>query len=303
MTLPTHFLGELAALSAACLWAIAVVVYGHIGQTLPPLRLNVAKGAIALGFIVVTLLILQDPVPTTRPWPLGLLLLSGVMGIGIGDTFLFNSLNQLGARRALLLQTIAPVFGALLAWIFLQETISLPNGIGMGLTIAGIFWVIVERTQPVDLSPVQPPHQIWQGIGYGLLSALAQAVGVVLARAALTQSEIGPLWSALLRIGAGEVILLLWLAWQPNHFQLITQPKEPLKLLGTIVLGACLGTYLGIWLQQTSIKYAQVGIAQSLGATSPLFVLPIVAWLGETITFRAIAGAVLALSGIALLLW
>ena len=130
-----------------------------------------------------------------------------------------------------------------------------------------------------------------------------EAIGAVLARAALTQSEIVPLWSALLRLGAGEMMLLLWFVWKPDQFKLTTQPKQPLNLLGTIVFSACLGTYLGIWLQQTSIKYTQVGIAQSLGATSPLFVLPIVAWLGEPISLRAIVGSIIAISGIVLLFW
>ena len=60
-------------------------------------------------------------------------------------------------------------------------------------------------------------------------------------------------------------------------------------------------TYLGIWLQQTSLKFAPTGIAQTFLATSPLFILPIVALQGEKISLRAILGAVISLGGIALM--
>jgi drug/metabolite transporter (DMT)-like permease len=60
-------------------------------------------------------------------------------------------------------------------------------------------------------------------------------------------------------------------------------------------------TYLGIWLQQTSLKFATTGIAQTLLATSPLFVIPMAVILGEKITPRAVLGALVALGGIGFL--
>jgi len=68
-----------------------------------------------------------------------------------------------------------------------------------------------------------------------------------------------------------------------------------------IVFATFTGTYLGIWLQQTSLKLTNAGIAQTLLATSPLFVLPIAAWRGEKISIRAIVGVLVAFVGIGLL--
>jgi drug/metabolite transporter (DMT)-like permease len=70
------------------------------------------------------------------------------------------------------------------------------------------------------------------------------------------------------------------------------------RLLGIIVLTAFGSTYLGIWLQQTALKFSPVGIAQTLTATSPLFVLPIAAMMGDKISMRAIFGVAIALAGI-----
>jgi drug/metabolite transporter (DMT)-like permease len=73
------------------------------------------------------------------------------------------------------------------------------------------------------------------------------------------------------------------------------------KSVGAIAIAAFGGTYLGIWLQQIALKLSPAGIAQTLLATSPLFVLPIVALLGEKITLRATVGVSIAIAGIALL--
>jgi len=48
-----------------------------------------------------------------------------------------------------------------------------------------------------------------------------------------------------------------------------------MKLLGGIFVTTFGGTYLGIWLQQTSLKFAPADIAQTLLATSLIFIIPI----------------------------
>lgn len=295
-----NFRGELAALAAAFLWAIASVLYDRLGRKLSPLILNLVKGAIAIVLLVLTLLFRSESFPAVSVVSVGLLLLSGAIGIGFGDTCFFAGLNQLGARRVLLMEALAPPLAALLALIFLQETLSLANCAGVALTIAGVAWVVGEQ---VHDTPQKRGH-FWQGIGFSLLAVLGQAVGAVLSRAALTQSDISPLWSTVLRLGAGLVVLLLWYLTQRGSTR-SQQPASSISwtasLMATVALAAFIGTYLGIWLQQTSLKYTAAGIAQSLSATSPLFILPIAARLGEPVSLRAIIGVVVAIAGIALL--
>ena len=103
-----HGQGEIAALSAAAVWAIASVVYGRVGETIPPLRLNLLKGIIAIAFLIVTIFLVGDIYPALPTHSLILLSLSGVIGIGVGDTIFFTAINSLGARRTLLLGTLAP---------------------------------------------------------------------------------------------------------------------------------------------------------------------------------------------------
>lgn len=288
--------GELAALAAALLWALASVVYGRIGQQVAPLGLNFSKGIIAIALLIVTLLLQGDTRPTMNGSSLGLLLLSGVVGIGLGDTVYFEALRDLGARRALLLEALAPPITALLALVFLQEILDPGAYLGIVLAIAGVTWVISER---LPGSPAPLAHPL-RGIGFGLLAALGQAGGAVLSRAALAGTAINPLWAALLRISAGVLILLIWGLARQQLAQWF-KGLNSRRLLTALVLAAFSGTYLGIWLQQIALKYTAAGIAQTLTATSPLFVLPIAAALGDVISIRAVLGVLVAVGGVALL--
>jgi drug/metabolite transporter (DMT)-like permease len=288
--------GELAALGAAFLWSVATVLFGQVGKQVPPLVLNLAKGVVAIALVVVTLIVLQRA-PTGldgRAW--GLLLVSGGLGIGVGDTLYFTSINRLGPRRALLLETLAPPLAALLALGLLGENLSLRDWAGIGLTLLGVVWVISERL-PAGASMVRPR---WQDTVFGALAALTSAVAAVLSRAALVDTAIDPLWGTLLRLTGGLIILLVILRNQgplPTPRQIL--PNR--RVLGWLVLAAFLGTYLGIYLQQTAFKFAATGIAQSLLATSPLFVLPLAAAMGDRVSLRAVGGALLALVGVGLL--
>lgn len=290
------FKGEIAALVAALLWASSSVVYSRLGQQISPLLLNFMKGAIALFLLGLTATLVTDGFPSLPPTAIGFLVISGVIGIGFGDTVFFSSLKYLGARRALLFETLAPPLAAILALIFLQETLSVYAWLGIVLTLLGVSWVISERTSNQDIGA----KNLKIGIIFGLGGAIAQAVGAVLSRSALTDFNLNPLWSTLIRLGAGTLSLIPLLLPLRHQLQLPSL-QWSWRLVGIIFLTAFASTYLGIWLQQVSLKFAATGVAQTLSSTSPLFVLPIAAFLQETITPRAILGAFIALAGIALL--
>ncbi|MFB2878481.1 DMT family transporter [Floridanema aerugineum] len=297
----TNFKGELAALSAAFLWAIASVVWSKVGQRIGPLELNFLKGAIAIVFLVITLLLSEQTLPAIDPLAFWLLLLSGAIGIAIADTALFAALNSLGARRTLLLKILTSPLVALIALVFLQETLSVAAWCGIFLTLIGVAWVVSERVPGTNGKEAF----FWQGILWAMVSTFGDAIAVILSRLALTQTTISPLWSTLIRLTTGQFFLLILLLiinlkLQKNTIQK-SQPLLTIKLWVIITFTSFIGTYLGIWLQQISLKFAPAGIAQTLNATSPLFVLPIAIWLGEKISFRAIVGVLLALVGIALL--
>ncbi len=292
-----NYRGELAALAAACLWAASSVVYTTLGQRIQPLQLNIAKGIIAIAFIFVHLIVSRQGIPNLDPVSVQLLLLSGAIGIGLGDTAYFSALNYVGARLTLLIETLAPPISALLALIFLDEKLSAFSWCGILLTILGIAWVITERNADSAIE-IQNRNK---GIFWAVLAALTQAIGAVLSRSALTLSSISPLWSTLWRLFAGVAIAVLILLFSDRTLQLFSKVIWTRKAVAAILLTAFASTYLGILLQQVSLKYAPAGIAQTLSSTSPLFVLPLAAMLGDRISLRTILGVSIAIIGIEIL--
>jgi drug/metabolite transporter (DMT)-like permease len=291
MVIPTQLTGEVAALAAAALWAASSAVYTLLGQRIPPLSLNFLKGLVAIALLALTLVPTQQNLGQVSPISVIILLTSGAIGIGVGDTAYFAALNRLGPRKTLLLETLAPPIGALLAMIFLGESLKIQAYCGIILTVLGVAWVISERTSETD-----GEVERLQGFFWGLVAALSQASGAVLSRYALVESGMSSLWSTLFRLLAGTGIVFFLLLFRRGES--VRSISWSPRLVGIIALTAFASTYLGIWLQQTALKYSPVGIAQTLTSTSPLFVLPIAAMMGDKIGIRAIFGVAIALVGI-----
>jgi len=94
---------------------------------------------------------------------------------------------------------------------------------------------------------------------------------------------------------------LAWIAVQGQSYLPATVRSR--RLWAVIVGTTLMSTYLGIMLQQLALKHTEAGIVQTLIATAALFVLPLVALRGERIGPRAVAGAIVAVIGIAILFW
>jgi len=292
--------GELFAITVAFLWAVSSILYSRIGKVIPPLELNFLKGVLALAFVIATLLITGQIIKTINPTAVILLLLSGVFGIGIGDTAYLDALRSIGPRRATLIKITAPPFAGLISWVFLGEKLSVFSWIGIGIILFSIAWVIAERTKDTTPAP-QVTKKISRGAIMALIAAICEALGVVLSHAALTRTAVSPMWSTFFRLFAGIVTasILLIIKRQSIGGWLKRQDRNRTGLL--VITVVFFGTFLGIFLQQLSLQRIPAGITQTLIATSPIFVLPISALLGEKISIRAVLGALLAIIGVALI--
>ena len=291
--------GALAALSAACCWALATTMFKGMTKTIPPLHLNLLKGSIATFCLCATLLLTGRWSESIELKPALTLVVSGVIGIACGDSAYFAALSRLGARKTLLTESIAPPLTAFLALVFLSESLSANSWLGVLLTVSGVAWVISERVS--DKNGVSHELQTRAGVVYALLAASCQAIGAVLSRAALSSSSISPLWSALIRLMAAVIILSLWVfVYRSIPFRKFIEPLSA-KIVRRLTFAVFIGTFLAIWLQQIAFKLNSAGVAQTLLATSPLFVLPMAPFIGERVTLRAVIGAIVAIVGVALL--
>jgi len=288
-------LGELAALSASALWAVASVLFTRVGDHLSAPALNLSKTTLAGVLLFATLVVTQGTYwpPDLTPAETGWLAASGIIGLTIGDTLMFKAFEQIGPRRTLLFTALAPPLTAAIAWPVLGEPVSMLMAVGIAITVGGVAWVVSERAGvgPTSVSS-------WSGYGFAAGAAVCQALGNIATKLGGTHTG---LELSVTRVAFGVLALWIYIAWRYNLRQQLRPLFTP-NVLRTVVVATLLGTYLGIWLQVTGLRYAPAGIASTLSSTSPIFILPLSAlFLGERIDVRAIGAAFVAVAGIALL--
>ena len=298
--------GQQAALAAAACWATASLLYGKI--RLSALGMNLGKNVLATAILFVQLLVLasyQSESQTLLSADLfsgdtnsGMwLALSGVIGIVVGDTFYFRSLQILGPRKALIISTTAPVFAAAFGFVFLGEVLDAVIITGVLLTTGGVMFVIADR-KSANESPGLFPGSTQVGVMAALAAAVCQALGAVCSKIGMEHCD--PVEAAFIRLFTAAVGVLAIVAFS-GHLQDVCKRLYDKKLLQTFVPAVVLGTWLGIWLSQVAFKFTTVSIATTLQATTPLFIVPLV-WLfnGHRISLRAVVGTLIAVAGVIL---
>jgi len=283
-------LGACAALASALMWAMSAILFRQIGDSMSAVAMNFGKGIVAL--VCLGILLVFSGFGEIEASSIMYLALSGLVGICLGDTLYFMALIRLGARLTLLIGTLIPVVTGMAAVILLGEQLTISAWLGIFITLAGVAYVLWERA-PSGRDPIQ-----WRsGLLYGVLFVFANAVAILL-------TKIGVVGVSALE---ATFIRQVWAVAGLTFFGLMTQQlvawHEPLKQkkqFKRFILAAVIGAFLGTWLSVVAVKYTHVAIAATLNSTSPLFVLPMVAWFfKERISARAIFGALVACLGIA----
>lgn len=236
-----------------------------------------------------------------QPMAVVLLLLSGAIAIGLGDTFYLTSLKIIGARNGTLLRNLAPPIAALISLMFLQEILDVTAWIGILLIVCGIAWVVSARPNHNFDQKELSRSYIKMGVLLGLLAAVTEATGTVLSRAALTSTEINPLASTFIRLAGGELVLIIYILIKRHPLFTWSKLPEASWLSLNALTAIVIGTFFGIWLQQMSLQIIPAGIALTLISTTPLFVLFITALKGEKIPLRTFLGIAVAFIGVTLL--
>ncbi|NRF27225.1 DMT family transporter [Vibrio coralliilyticus] len=291
-----EFQGEIAALSAAVVWALATWIYSQFSHHFSAMQLNIVKGVAASGMMLVVMPWVEMPTMAISSIHLAILAVSGIIGIAVGDSAYFASLKRIGANKTLLLESLAPPLSGVLALVALGSVLPLQSWLGVLLTTLAVTFVIFQP----DASGEQTN---WSGVGFGLLASVCQASGVVISHYALVAGDLPPLLGALIRLSVGvlAVAMVIVLFEQKAFSSMRKHLGQLTKSAFLWLLGAIfVGTFLALWLQQIALKHANPAIAQTLIATSPLFMLFIYMLKGEKVTAKSIIGTLAAVGGISL---
>jgi len=292
---------EWQAVGAATCWALSGLLSagpaGHLGA----LAFNMTR-QLFVTFLLGLYVLASGTWRELQPEILWPLLLSGFIGIFVGDTLLFACLNRLGPRRSGILFALNAPIAALLGWAMLGEHLSGAAVAGIGLTLIGVLLAILfgkRKSQLHQWELVKGP--LWLGIFIGLLAAVSQAIGSLIARPVMA-TGIDPLVASTLRIAVAALFLTA-LTRLPIE---AVRPKGPLTgsvFFQTAITGI-IALAFGMTLLLLALSGGEVGIVSTLSATTPVIILPML-WLKtrELPAPGAWAGAAFVVAGMALIFW
>lgn len=294
--MPPHFPGEILALLSALFWALAVILFKKSGETVHPLGLNLFKNLLALVLIIPTLRLVGEPLLPSLPASYYLrFVLSGILGMTIGDTLFFVSLNRIGAGLAAVVSYMYGPLLVILSLIFLHEQIGLPQVLGSLLILTALL-ISTDFRNP----PSRNRRHLPSGIILGLLSTAATAAGVIIIKPLLDQTPL--LWATALRLLVGLVGLLIFIPLMPDRLQIISSAFNRSRL-GYSIAGTILGTYIALTLWLGGMKYTRVSTAAPLNQLSNIFVFIFGALLlREPVNGRRLAAILLAFTGAVLVI-
>lgn len=295
----SNYIGEIAGVATSFFYAINAVFITQAGQQVGSVISNRTRIAFALLYLVILNLILfRQPLPfdaTSSRWIW--LSLSGVIGLALGDAFLFQSYLSIGPRLGMLLMSLSPIVGALEAWAFFGETLRAGQIIGIALTLAGIVWVILEQGN----GKTQVSRHVLIGILFGVLSAVFQATGYVFSKQGMA-GDFSPFQGNAIRMLAAALALWIFMAFQKEVGKTFNMLKENPSAIRQLAIAALIGPVFGVSASLLAVQHAEVGVASTLTSLSPIFMLPISHFIfKEKLGWQAIAGTLLAMAGVAIL--
>jgi drug/metabolite transporter (DMT)-like permease len=292
-----NHLGEFAALLTAFFWTVTSLSFESASHKIGSVAVNILRLIIGLAFLSMFTLIRRGFI---LPFDASLenwmwLSLSGLVGFVFGDLFLFKSYTMIGSRFSMLIMTLVPPVTAFFSFIILGERLTLFHYLGMTLTFSGIAMAIFSRTAKgeklsLKLSP--------KGILYAFGGAVGQALGLVLSKFGMKNYD--PFAATQIRIIAGifGYTLLVTILSRWGIVRNATHNKSGMMLTS---LGAFFGPFLGVSFSLIAIKYTEAGVASTIMALVPVFIiLPAVILFKQKVTFPEILGAIVSVGGVAL---
>ncbi len=301
------YTGELIAVATVLCWTISIQFFEAASKKVGATPVNIIRLTCALIFFGIFLFFKHGSIlPIDFPTHAWIYLsLSGIIGFFLGDIFLFKALVEIGPRVAMLIFSLSAPTTAMIGWIFLKEIYVFHQWIGMMVTLVGVGIVILERNQKISTSSNLTIRNIsFKGVLYGIGAMLGQALGYTLSKTGM-QTDSGYLdafAATQIRAIAAFICFLVFFTVTGNWGNVKTAIKDKKAVLFTAA-GSAIGPFLGVSLSLFVLHYLTTGVASTFLSLVPVFIIPFSIFLHkEHVSIRSAAGAVIAVSGIYLLM-
>lgn len=292
------YLAECSALAAALCWSFGGLLSTAPARALGAVRFNHLRLSI-VSVILIVMSFATGGWSTLNVHAILVLILSALIGIFTGDTLLFATLKRLGPRRTGILFTTNAPFTVIIGYFSLKESLPLTTIIGCFLIMLGVLLAVFYGTRATQKHVFEKVQgSVAAGILLGLLSALSQAVAVIIARPIMA-AGVDAVTASALRVGTSALLLSLVVFLDPKRNNHVAVPLSR-KLIRQTALSGAVGMALGMTFLLFALAHGTAGLVSTLSATSPIFILPVL-WIAtrERPAPGAWVGAFLAVLGVA----
>lgn len=295
-------MGELAALGAAICWTISAIMYKEALLKTKPVSANIVR-LVCTSIILVACLAIIGKFGVLMNLPTYAVVLacvSGIIGLGFGDTLYMMSLKLIGVARAVPITCTYPLFNLLWAVFLVGEPITLSVILGAVTIVFGI-WLLRQET---DAGTAETEKKILvKGVAYALATAVMWSVSITMIDMAVTLPETSSLDHALaintIRVAAIAVSLLVSAPIIDRGFGFLKMQR---KTLAALIFGGIVALGLGWFFLTYSFTNISESRAVPISSTTPLFsTLSGIVFLHEKVTARNAVGSIMIVVGIFLI--
>ena len=260
-------IGIFSAFGATISWTYACSIWRTQTYIYKPIEINFLKNVFA--FIIFSPVILSLNYSTNIKYFL-VLILSGIIGIGLGDTFYLKSLNLIGTRKTLSIEALSPLIAAIAGKLFIDENLNINKWIGILIVSLALVKIIRKKSYLVnENSEFIISNNSLDKYIYSFLSVLCAVIAALLSRFVLLESDLTPILTTEIRIFGSIIFLSIVTKLKLKSFIKNFDRKEKSKFIISVLMG----TNIGIFLQQIVFQTLPLGIGWTLLSTSPIFSL------------------------------
>lgn len=290
-----NYLGESFAFITAIGWALSSTIFEVVTKRVDTISINVLRlifGIFFLGIITFFTKGIFLPLDSNiHNWTF--LGISGIIGLFLGDMFLYQSYFLIGARLSMLFLTLTPLIVGFFGFFFLGEKLTILQVIAMFVTCIGILIVVVKPKEKNITEKKLTP----KGILFIILAVIFEALGNIFTKIGAYSYDAAS--STQIRMICALILFLFYLTFTKKWGKVIKTAKDTQALL-LIILGTIVLT-VGITFLVAAFNMINTGVASTISSMSPVIIIPIsMIVFKEKVTFREILGAIISVLGIAI---
>ena len=246
-------------------FALGAIAFTRYSNKLGHLWMNKFKGLVAFILFLLSALYLNELI-FPGGYIFSLLLLSGFLGLGFGDTLILKSFINMGPGRTLLIFGFQPAFLGILGYIFLKQSLRTGDLIGILFCILCLIILSAEsRKKNLKFS--------FKYILIALTGILFDSFGVMISRYCFENSDSLTSFNVNFYRIIGAVFAYILIGYQSKKNIKVFKGVRLLtkRELIYVTFGAIFGTYISLSFFLKAVQLGNLAVVSAISLTGVIF--------------------------------